>query len=197
MYICSETVVTMKWLLILFTLSGLIASVNGQSEIPVQFKYSNIPAWIPDDTLYVVFVGETRELGVPCGYANQKGDTVIPIGRYQYCFFDTVTAFAIVGDTTGAYAIDREGSRLYEVYWFDNGIDYVRDGLFRILRNGKIGYANRNGEVVITPQFACANPFENGKAKVTYECDLIKEGESSKMSSSTWFYIDKTGKRID
>lgn len=179
------------------TLFGLIIScLFGQTSDYESKQYSDITDLHPSDTLYRVYKGDLYELGVPSGYVNQKGDTVIPIGKYQYCFFDTVTTYAIVGDKSGCYAIDQKENRLYEVYLFDNGPDYVKNGLFRIKRNEKIGFANTKGEILIEPQFACANAFENGQAKVTFKCELEKVGEHTAMKSDSWFYIDKTGKKI-
>ena len=189
---------SMKTILTILTLIGLNTSCTyGQTNIDESKQYSDITDLHPGDTLIRVYKGEFYELGVPSGYVNQKGDTVIPIGKYQYCFLDTVTTYAMVGDKSGFYAIDQRENRLYEVYWYDNGPDYIKDGLFRIKRNGMIGYANANGEIVIEPQFDCANPFENGVARVTYDCERQKVGEHIKMKSDSWFYIDKKGKYIE
>lgn len=188
----------MKTSLTILTLFVLtISFAYGQTNKSKSKQYSDIADLHPSDTLFRVYEGDLYELGVPSGYVNQKGDTVIPIGKYQYCFLDTVTTYAIIGDKSEVYAIDQRENRLYEVYWYDNGPDYVKDGLFRIKRNGKIGYANPKGEIVIEPQFDCANPFENGKAKVTFDCQLSKVGEHTEMKSDNWFYIDKTGKKIE
>jgi hypothetical protein len=188
----------MKTILTILTLFGLtISCAYGQTNKNERKKYIDITDLHPSDTLFRVYKDDFCELGVPSGYVNQKGDTIIPIGKYQYCFIDTVTTFAIVGDNSGIYAIDQKENRLYEVYWFDNGPDYIKDGLFRIKRNGKIGYANTDGKIVIEPQFDCANAFENGKAKVTFKCELKKVGEHTTMKSDNWFYIDQTGKKIE
>lgn len=140
------------------------------------------------------------ELGVPCGYKNQYGDTIIPIGKYFYCFTDTIIDFGIVmkkGEKT--IAIDKNENELYEVYWFDNGPDYAKDNRFRIIKNNKIGYANSKGEIIIKPQFMCANQFKNGIAKVSYNCNYREpdnEGHSL-MSSDEWFYIDIDGNKAN
>ena len=187
----------MKRILAILTLFVLIAScAYGQAHKIKSKQYSDISDFHPNDTLFRVYTGDFYELGVPSGYVNQQGDSVIPIGKYQYCFFDTVTTYAIVGDRSGFYAIDQKENRLYEVYWFDNGPDKVKDELFRIERNGKIGYANTQGEIVIKAQFSCASQFEKGKAKVTFECELQKVGEHTEMKSDNWFYINKKGMRI-
>lgn len=130
------------------------------------------------------------------GYISQQGDTVIALGKYDICFTDTFRTYAIVHKTTGGfYAIDRQENTLYEVFKFDNGPDYVEDGLFRIIENGKIGYADAaTGKVVIKPQYECAFPFENGIAKVSVKCKQTPEGEHTKWESEKWDYINKKGK---
>jgi len=184
-------------LLLLISQFLFVITLHGQYTVSGERIYTSLPEEsTAPDTLFMIHTSDEYELGVPCGYVNRQGDTLIPLGRYQYCFFDTVATFAIVGDTTGVYAIDRNFQRLFEVYWFDNGIDYVQDGLFRIKRFGKIGYANEHGIVVIEPQYACANPFSDGKARVSYDCRFKKEGDYIEMLSSGWFYIDAVGKMI-
>lgn len=150
-----------------------------------------------DDYLVKVFLGEFDEVGVESGYVNLKGDTVIPLGKYHYCYTDTLRNYAIVlKKSGGCVAINKNEQELFEVFWFDNGPDSVVEGLFRIKNNGKIGYANKAGEIVIKPQFDCALPFKEGRAKVSTDCRIIPEGEYSRWESSNWFYIDNRGNKI-
>lgn len=185
-----------------FTLFLLLISTIGFSQLsqPDRFAatYSDLPDAQPADTLFRIFQGERYELGVPCGYINRKGDTIIPIGKYSHCFTDTFTTFGIVSPkgSSEIIGIDQNENLLYEVYWFDNGPDYLQEGLFRILRSGKIGYADASGQIVIQPQFSCAMPFKSGRAKVAYECELIADGEHRRMESNSWFYIDRSGQKI-
>lgn len=133
------------------------------------------------------------------GYKNQNGEIVIPLGKYARCFTDTFKTYAIVvKQNSGFLAIDRQENVLYEVFPFDNGPDESSDGLFRILENKKIGYADStSGKVVIKPQFDCAWPFENGVAEVSTDCKTQSEGEHSTWISDHWYYIDKTGKIVE
>lgn len=83
---------------------------------------------------------------------------------------------------------------LYAVFVYDNGPDYPSEGLIRVVKNGKIGYADaKTYEIVIEPQFDCAYPFENGKAKVSNQCQTVKEGENRSWVSDAWEYVDKSG----
>jgi len=89
------------------------------------------------------------------GYKNQLGDTVIKAGKYSFCFTDTFRTFAIVAiPENGFVAIDRKENILYEIFSVDNGTDYEKEGLFRMIRNKKIGYASAvTGKIVIQPKF--------------------------------------------
>ena len=133
------------------------------------------------------------------GYKNQNGEIAIAPGKYAVCFTDTFRTYAIVAKTEiGFVAIDRQENVLYKVFPFDNGPDEPSDGLFRILENNKIGYADSaTGKVVIKPQFDCAWPFDNGVAEVSTDCKTQPDGEHSIWVSDHWFYIDKTGKKVE
>lgn len=152
------------------------------------------------DTLFSIRNGE-NEYGSTCAYRNKKGDIIIQAGKYSQCFTDTFRTYAIVSDlkltNSEMVAINRNEEIVFDVYLFDNGPDYPSEGLFRVKRNGKIGFANLDGEIVIEPVYACAFPFEDHKAKVSMECELIKaDEEHTAMESTSWFYIDHEGKRI-
>jgi hypothetical protein len=89
-------------------------------------------------------------------------------------------------------------SQAYKIFVYDNGPDYTSDGLYRIVgANEKIGYMDSlTSKVVIEPQFDCAFPFENGKAKVSNKCETKKDGEHSTWESKDWYFIDKSGKKL-
>lgn len=188
----------MKAIFLLVTI-GLYLSCNEKKmAVPKSKTYGEIIK--SNDTLFSFHIGQS-EVGVPCGYVNQKGDTIIPIGKYSACFTDTFINFAIVYDNKNTerklIAINQKEEIIFDAYFYDNGPDYMKEGLFRIERNGKIGYANEAGEIVIDAVYACADPFENNKARVALTCTLTKEGEYTRQQSESWFYIDHTGKRIE
>lgn len=143
--------------------------------------------------------GEFDEIGVPTGYLNSKGDTLIPIGKYYYGYTDTIRDFGMVLDkeTGKILGIDQNAKELFEVFKYDNGPDYSDSGLFRIIINGKIGYANLKGKIVIKPDFECAYPFIGEFAKVSDNCEMIKDGEHTIWESENWYQINKTGKRAE
>jgi hypothetical protein len=152
------------------------------------------------DTLYSTSTGDF-EYGKPYGYTNKFGDTIISVGEFDNCFSDLFTTFAYVSDKRfkgkGMVAVNRNKELIFEAYLFDNGPDYVTEGLFRIVRNGKIGFADLTGKVVIAAKYSCAYPFENGKAKVALNCETTKEDEHTSWESDNWFFIDKQGNKVD
>lgn len=158
--------------------------------------YSDISDFFPKDTLFKVSNDHGNSTDV--GYVNQDGDTIIPYGRFTVGFSDTILTYGIVLEKIDGneelIGINQNGERLYEVVWFDNGPDYIEEGMFRISRDGKIGFADTTGKIVIEPNFACAYPFYEGKAKVSYECKKLSDQEHQIMQSQNWFYIDKNGK---
>ena len=132
-----------------------------------------------------------------CGYINHKGDTVIHAGIFTLCLTDTIREFGVVlKPETGFIGIDRKGKFLFNIFHYDNGPDFLSEGLFRIKKKGKIGFADPHGKVVIKPKYDCAYPFENGKARVSFQCKKSTDHEHEIWKSDAWFYINRKGKLI-
>ena len=120
-----------------------------------------------DDKLYIYYYPNFEDVDATLGYVDSSGKVVIPAGKYPYIFtaeFDKI-AFVLLKDRKGVYAIDRNEKILFQVCSYEIGPDIVSNGLFRIIENGKIGFANMKGEIVIKPRFQFVYPFqENGFA---------------------------------
>lgn len=147
--------------------------------------YHDLDTSINPAPLIRIYAGGVDEPGEPCGYINNVGDTIIALGKYDFCWTDTLKTFGIVWDESshGFIGIDVKDRLIYEVYLYDNGPDYIMDGLFRIKRHGKVGYADTEGNIRIQPQFTCASPFSNGQAQVAYNCKMIREGDYERAES--------------
>jgi hypothetical protein len=65
-------------------------------------------------------------------------------------------------------------------------------GLKAVYANGKWGYADQAGRVVIAPQFDAARPFSNGLAQVAILDEELPEIRSS--PNLKWGYIDERGR---
>lgn len=140
------------------------------------------------------------EVGVPICYLNEQGDTIIPYGKYKFCQTDTIRHIGFVYENrqnARIVCIDNQGKELFYVHKYDNGPDYIREGLFRIMdEDGWIGFADSLGNVVIKPQFKFATSFENGKAQATTSGDAINDGEHSFWKSDEWQLIDHKGDKM-
>ncbi|MDF2454845.1 MAG: hypothetical protein K0R51_838 [Cytophagaceae bacterium] len=148
----------------------------------------------PDDYL-IRYVDTIKD---EAGYKNREGKIVIPAGKYATCYTDTFFTYAIVSiPKKGLIGIDRHENELYKVFIFDNGPDEASNGLFRMIKHGKIGYADvKTGKIVIKPKYGCAWPFDKGTAKVSLECEKIPAGEYTTWKSDLWYRIDTMGNRV-
>lgn len=175
-------------------------SVIGYStcDTPVLMRY--------DATLTAHTTEPYLEVGVPVCYLNERGDTIVPYGKYRYCQTDTIKKLGFVYEHKPKDAriicINNAGKELFYVFKYDNGPDYIQEGLFRIMNeDGLVGFADSLGNVVIKPQFKFAYPFEHSKAKVTFsgENKVIPDskGEKHYRDNSDWYYINKNGKIIN
>ncbi len=159
-------------------------------------NFNSLPA---QRMLVAITMDKHLEAGVPVCYLNEWGDTVVPCGKYRFCQTDTIRNIGFVYENkqdARIVCIDHQGKELFYVFKYDNGPDYIREGLFRIMdENGWIGFADSLGNVVIKPQFKFAFPFKNGKAKVTFtgEEKAIFDGEHHEWVSDRWLYINKEG----
>ncbi len=96
----------------------------------------------------------------------------------------------------GFLAYDKEGNELFEIFPFDNGPDYPSEGLFRIIENKKIGYADEMGNIVIKPQFDAALPLKNGMAAFCEGCIEKIEGEHKIWEGGKWGFINRSGEIV-
>jgi len=159
---------------------------------------------IAKDPLIAVTDEEYLQYGSRVAFLNIKGDTIIPFGKYAYLGTDTLTHYANViefpKDSSYArwIAIDRNQNTLYDIVSFDNEPDYFHEGLVRAKRNGKMGFANKYGQISIPCKYDFVWWFEDGKAKVTFDAREIRDkyDDHTRIESDEWFYIDKNGKEI-
>jgi hypothetical protein len=156
-------------------------------------SYSNAKS----QTDYLYFIRDTTAKIETCGYINDKKHVVIPVGKYVFCYTDTIKTIGFVGKAqVGIVAIDKSGKELFNVYIFDNGPDYVVEGLFRIIDSAKqVGFADTYGNIVILPQFGDAKPFKNGFAAICMNGYFVNEGYEAYIGGK-WGFIDKTGKTV-
>ncbi|GGH11773.1 hypothetical protein GCM10011418_10850 [Sphingobacterium alkalisoli] len=134
----------------------------------------------PDEYLYMV-----RTESDKYGYKDKDGNMVIPFGKYYMCFTDTIKTIGFVAiPKQGFWAINKNDEKLFRVLPFDNGPDYVENGLFRTFgEDDMIGFANMDGEVVIPPQYSYVNPFFDSITNFCNGCKTWRENKSNNENS--------------
>ncbi len=189
----------------IFTVSVTFSCRKYIDKETTEHKYFDRP--ISDttstDKLKAVTDEKYLQYGVKIAFVNENNDTIIPFGKYAYYGTDTLEFYANViehpNDSTYGrqIAIDRNQNVLFDIVMFDNGPEPFNEGLTRILRNGKMGYANKFGQIVIPCKYDYAKWFENGKAEVTYNAkEYLDLDEHKRVESDDWFEIDKKGKKL-
>ena len=135
--------------------------------------------------------------GYTSGYVNQIGDTVIPLDKYVRCFTDTAIHYVIVYDKKkGLIGIDLNEKRLFNAVWDGEGSAIEEsEGMLLIEENGKYGFANYRGKIIIEPKFEYAESFQNGKARVSND-SITNINELERLEINNWYFIDKNGNEI-
>ena len=121
------------------------------------------------------------------GYKSLDGKIVIKAKYINGS--DTLDKMAIVLTSEFEFiGIDRNDNIILKPYIYDNGPDYIEEGLFRFVENNQIGFANLDGQKVIPAKYDFATPFENGLSEYCIGGERIYEnGESQKQ------IIEKSG----
>ena len=154
-------------------------------------------------TLHAVSDEDYLQYAVKVAYLNDAGDTIIPFGKYAYFGTDSLIHYANVmqhpSDSTWGrqVAIDRNQRILFDLLMFDYGPDLFSEGLTRVLRNGKMGYANKYGQIVIPCIYDYGGWFHNGKTEVSFNArEFMDNEEHKRVESDEWFLIDKQGRKV-
>lgn len=153
--------------------------------VTILLVFISMNIYAQDDKLYIYYYPNFEAVDATLGYEDASGKVIIPAGKYPYLFTDVFDkiAFVLLKDKKGVYAIDRSEKILFQVCSFELGPDIISNGLFRIIENGKIGFANMNGEIVIKPNWGFIFPFqENGLAIF---CE-----------KGNWIWIDKEHRKF-
>ncbi|HGN1706970.1 TPA: WG repeat-containing protein [Providencia rettgeri] len=92
----------------------------------------------------------------------------------------------------GLVVVDETGQEVYQLYYFDNWPDEPQEGVYRIRKEDKIGFADAlTGKIVIEAIYDCAYPFNGGKAKVGVGCETQTDGEHSWWVGGEWITISR------
>lgn len=125
--------------------------------------------------------------------ASKLSVTVLPQLEY-----DPASNLAQVFLGDGWSYVNRGGEIvLRRVLSFDNGAEPFKDGRLRVVVNGKYGFADATGAVVIPATYDGAFAFDNGHAPVCVGCVTEESGEYKEIVGGKWSCIDTSGKSVD
>ncbi len=92
---------------------------------------------------------------------------------------------------------NRKGEFLFAPFLFDNGPDYVVEGLMRFVKNGKVGFANyKTGDIVIEAKYDFAEPFNYGISSYCNGCTWKRKGEHQFVTGGIAGYINRNGQEL-
>jgi len=144
------------------------------------------------------------------GVKNEKGKIIVPA---QFKIFSIIENGDLVKEETiyfdgfkkdedkeknaWGYVYDRKGNFLYRPFLYDNGADYFEEGVRRFVKNGKVGFADRNGKTVIEPIHDFVSPFNFGYAAFCDGCDWEKTNDEHKaIVGGTWGVMNNRGETV-
>ena len=132
-----------------------------------------------------------------CLHKAANGELFVKQQILKQLQFDSYGLTVVRSATNGWMYVARTGKVVISgVPTMDNWADTFHDGLVRVVRNRKYGFANRAGELLILPAYDGAMNFENGTAKVCNGCmnKCIEQAcEYHAFSGGEWFEINIKG----
>jgi hypothetical protein len=124
-----------------------------------------------------------------------NSDTLIANDNLLNNLYFGTNELAVVRFKGSIFYITKAGRTAPTIY-FDNGPDYFVEGLARTRKNNKIGFIDKQLNIVIEPKYDFASPFRNGVAEVCNGCKRKYHGEHWEMVGGSWGKIDINGNLI-
>lgn len=147
------------------------------------------------------------------GFKNQKGVIAI-LPQFQNVTDSAQDEDLIPVVKNGIfYRMDEAGNLKFESVFYDNAWDYYEEGLARFVKNGKVGFHDKKGNIVISPQFDFARSFTNGYSVVCNGCwsyypkspryqpmssghDIVIQYEFPDITGGNWGVINIHGQAV-
>ena len=113
------------------------------------------------------------------GYKSLRGEIIIK-AKYQDGS-DKLCGMAIVLNSEFEFVgINKNDSIILKPYIYDNGPDYLEEGLFRFVEQGKIGFVNLEGQKIIKAKYDFATPFSDGLSEYYIGGEEVYENGKTK-----------------
>jgi hypothetical protein len=133
-----------------------------------------------------------------CIYRDESGRIIVVKDHVRNLQFDKEGLAVVRTEQDGWMYVNRKGEVVVsDVPTMDNWADDFSDGLVRVNRGAKWGFADKTGALVIPLIYDCAMGFTNGSAWVCEGCkyENVSKDEIHQMcKGGKWKRIDTTGK---
>ena len=127
------------------------------------------------------------------GFRNLQTKKVVVQPKYSSVY--PISDYLMAGYSDSKWMVlDNAGKEVFEVFTYDNGPDYFTEGLARFVQDGKMGFFDETGKIVIPAQFDFVYPFENGTAQFVNGGKKVSDGEHSTIQGGKGGTVDKQGK---
>ncbi|MFZ3201501.1 MAG: WG repeat-containing protein [Candidatus Acidiferrales bacterium] len=163
---------------------------KGAAGTPCTFDFERgeVPDCVRENARGELFIASqyVKDLSFDKGSSRKNCD---------YCM-DSQGLAAVLSPKEGWMYVNRKGKVVITgVPVMDNGADWFNDGLVRTVKNGKYGFANSKGQIVIPPIYDGAMNFEKGRAEVCNGCKskCVSDCEYHYFAGGEWFQIDTKG----
>lgn len=147
------------------------------------------------------------------GVKNKQGKVVIPaqfrslnkkldlehnlsIMEDIICFDDLPKGVKSEPNAFGC-CFDRQGNYLHQLFGLDKIPNSIKEGYYRFVKNGKVGFANRLGQEVIASQFDLVSRFNYGYAQACMGCHLGQFFAEWVFIGGTSWVINTKGEKVE
>lgn len=133
-----------------------------------------------------------------CVIQSSNGSLFIPKRYWKHPSFNQygLAAFTIL--SFGRVYINQTGRIVIrDVALIDNAPDEFHHGVVRIERDGKWGYADPSGQIIVPMQYSCALNSQDQNTDVgpliCFGCHPKQVGECKDSEDGQWFLVDAQG----
>ncbi|WP_345987823.1 WG repeat-containing protein [Chryseobacterium sp. Chry.R1] len=173
---------------ILFFLLIPTLSFSQGKDVLTYFKSKDSLVGVKDHTGKIIVPAQFKVFSF-----LKDGDPV----KEETIYFDGSKKDEIKEKNAWGYVYDKKGNFLYRPFLYDNGADYFSEGVRRFVKNGKVGFVDRNGTTVIEAKHDFVSPFNYGYAAYCDGCDWEKTNDEHKaMVGGTWGVMNFKGEVI-
>lgn len=130
------------------------------------------------------------------GYRSSDG-TVVIAPRFPFAMPFNRGGIAAAAEEDGWVYINRAGEELLRPFVYDNGPDFPSEGLARFEDEGRIGFHDAAGQIIIPARWDFAEPFADGRARVCMGCKRKMMGENYMMEGGEWGAINARGELVE